>query len=243
MLLHPSKGPNLLFAHCSDPIPLLSRSAICRPQNLAAVLAPTSLTGERGHSGGLQPLEGSSIVRARLGSHGGDWESMRQRSGGGNPVYKSGSRRLAGPLLFYILAQPGQTGGPIADVLHWARSIEALIEFISPQSVMPQQVSMSVMVCARDLYLHTNKDWGGSKMSLDPTDHQQDAERGEALGSPVTVRIELSESRSPRPREDPKGKAPASFPDDQMKKRKLFKAIDAPPKKSTSSATSVAQLI
>lgn len=71
---------------------------------------------------------------------------------------------------------------------------------------------------------------------LDAGSRQGDAEEGDAPGSPVPLRIEASESRTPQSREDP---------GDQRRQIRLVKATDAPPQKSKGSsfATLVARAL
>lgn len=119
VLLHSSRYPAQPPLRPSEQsIPLWPRSSILVAlKNLMVVLEPTCLRvlRERGLSRDLRPLEVYSTIRAQLGSHGGDMECMHQRSGGGHSVYESRSRLFVGPLLFYLLAQPDQTRGPIVE--------------------------------------------------------------------------------------------------------------------------------
>lgn len=119
--------------------------------------------------------------------------------------------------------------------LHWARCIEAFTEFLSPQSLVPLQIALPLTVYARDLFLPANKNWTSPRMTLESANRQwDDVEGEEASASPCPLRpeVELVELRTPRSREDPKGKALATSLSDQRKKRKLVKAADAAPEKS-----------
>lgn len=79
-----------------------------------------------------------------------------------------GRKNQLGTYSFVFLANMVRGGirSP-GGVLHWARCIEGIIVFLSPNSRVPRAVTLSITVYARDLHLLVRKDWPGPTMRLE----------------------------------------------------------------------------